>query len=390
MRLINSRKFRSVFATAAFIFLSSAAAGVVPAQSSDVNYPAPVFSKVVEGRIAPRDVGDPRRTRHFYTFRGTEGDLTITLDTSELVGDVDVFTATTLRPLLKFTLLGDAAHLTKSFYIRSEETFVLRVEARAVGDAEGSYRIQFGGSFEPAPADLANASPPAEPTVSGRESRGGNVRRVTSTGARIAEPKPEPTPAEEATREPEAKPSPTPAEAAPERRQPTPPRRTAGTRAATGRARAGTARTRPAAKPPAPETSETKPAAETTTPAEPKTETKAEASTEPATPAASTSRTATPPRRRGTRAPARAARGESARTGEPSAAQPSSSGPPAGEPPAPSQRLVIVTKDGQMIERDMNSVRRVTVEGNLLIVITKDGKIIRQPMTNVERMAIEP
>ena len=43
-----------------------------------------------------------------------------------------------------------------------------------------------------------------------------------------------------------------------------------------------------------------------------------------------------------------------------------------------------------MIVRDMDTVRRVTVENNQLVVITKDGKIIRQPMANVVRMSIEP
>ena len=70
MRLINSRQLRRVFAAAAFLLLSNAAAGVVSAQSTDANYPAPVFSKEVEGRIAPRDVGDPRRT----TARFRQGD----------------------------------------------------------------------------------------------------------------------------------------------------------------------------------------------------------------------------------------------------------------------------------------------------------------------------
>lgn len=390
MRRTNRRQLRAVFFAAAFVFLSGATASGVRAQSSDVNYPAPVFSKEVTGHIAPRDVGDPRRTRHFYTFRGTEGDLTITLDSAELIGDVDVFTATTLRPLLKFTLLGDTTHLTKSFYVRSEETLVLRVEARAAGDAEGSYRIQFGGSFEPAPADLANAPEPVEPTLKETGARDRNVRRVTSTGARVAEPTPEPTPAEEAAKEPEAKPTPAPAEAAPVRRAP--PRRATGTRAATGRARSGPARTRTAAKPPATETSDANSASETSAPAESKAETNAETKTETnaesATPAATPKATPATPRR-GTRAPRRAARGESARAGESGAAQPSPGTQPAA-PPALSQRLVIVTKDGGLIERDMSTVRRVTVEGNLLIVITKDGKIIRQPMSNVERMSIEP
>ena len=388
MRRINSRQLRALFAAAASVLLT-AAAGAVSAQSSDPNYPAPVFSKEVAGRIAPRDVGDPRRTRHFYTFRGTEGDLTVTLDSAQLVGDVDVFTATTLRPLLKFTLLGDAAHLTKSFYIRSEETLVLRVEARAAGDVEGSYRIEFGGSFEPAPAELANAPQPVEPTVSGGESRAKGVRRVTSTGARIEEPKPEPTPAEEA-RGAEATPTPTPAETAAESKPPAAPRRAGGTRAARGRPRAGTPRPRPAAKAPpaetpAAETANTKPPEEASTPAETKPETKAEANTESEAPAATTTRRAPASRRRGARAPRRAARSESAGTAESSpAAQ-----PPAAAPPAPTQRLVIVTKDGETLERDMSTVRRVTVEGNQLIVVTKDGKIIRQPMTNVLRMSIE-
>ena len=385
MRRINSRQLRALFAAAAFVLLTAAAVDV-SAQSSDPNYPAPVFSKEDAGHIAPRDVGDPRRTRHFYTFRGTEGDLTITLDSAQLVGDVDVFTATTLRPLLKFTLLGDAAHLTKSFYIRSEETLVLRVEARATGDVEGSYRIQFGGSFEPAPAELANAPQPVEPTVSGGEAREKGVRRVTSTGARIEEPKPEPTPAEEA-RGAEATPTPTPGETAAESKPPAAPRRAGGTRAARGRPRAGTPRPRPAAKAPpaetpATETSNTKPPEEANPPAETKTETNTGAEA----PAAATAKRAPASRRRGARAPRRAARSESAGTAESSpAAQ-----PPAAAPPAPTQRLVIVTKDGETLERDMSTVRRVTVEGNQLIVVTKDGKIIRQPMTNVLRMSIEP
>lgn len=391
MRRINSRQLRRLFVTAAFVFLSGALAPSAPAQSTDANYPSPVFSKEINGRIAPRDVGDPRRTRHFYTFRGTEGDLTITLDSTELVGDVDVFTATTLRPLLKFTLLGDSSHLTKSFYIRSGETLVLRVEARAAGDVDGSYHIQFGGSFEPAPAELAGVPQPVEPTVKGDDTRDPNVRRVTSTGARVAEPTPSPTPAEEAAKEPEATPSPTPAEAAPEPARPAPPRRAAGTRAATGRARAGTARTRPAPKPPAAGTSETKAAAETSTPPPANAATNTEASNESATPAKTTP--ATP--RRGARAPRRAARGESARAGETGATQPAPGSAtaqptPGTQPAEPSQRLVIVTKDGEMIQRDMSTVRRVTVEGNQLIVVMKGGQVIRQPMTNIERMSIEP
>ena len=140
--LQNFRRNRTALAALLPLLLLVAAAR---AQSGDVSYPTPVFSGEVSGRIAPRDLGDSRRTRHFYTFRGTEGDLVVSLETSQLIGDVDVYTATTLRPLVKFTLFGDPARLSKSFYLRKDETLVLRVEARAVGDAEGTYTIRFGG-----------------------------------------------------------------------------------------------------------------------------------------------------------------------------------------------------------------------------------------------------
>ncbi|HEX3561053.1 MAG TPA: hypothetical protein VHU19_17800 [Pyrinomonadaceae bacterium] len=384
MRPNISRQLRAVFIAAAFIFLSAAAVRVAPAQSNDPSYPAAVFTNDISGRIAPRDVGDARPTRHFYTFRGTEGDLTITFDSTELTGDVDVFTATTLRPLLKFTLLGDTAHLTKSFYVRSEETLVLRVEARAVGDVEGSYRIQFGGSFEPAPAGLSNAQQPVEPTVSSTASRGRNVRRVTSTGARIEEPKPAPTPAD-VSKESEVKPSPTPADNAAESKASATPRSTGRARASASRARAGTPRPRPATKAPATSTADTKPATEAGQPVEAKSETKTESETSPAPPA----KTTAAPRRRAARAP-RSTAGSASAGESGSTTQPAPGATPAPTQPAPTQRLVIVTRDGEMIERDMSTVRRVTVEGNQIVVVTKDGKIIRQPLTNVQRMSIEP
>src|SRR5688500_431399 len=140
--LQNSRPTRRTFRQALALLLLLLASGAhARAQSGDANFPTPVFGAEVSGRIVPRDVGDPRRTRHFYTFRGTEGDLSVQLEASQLLGDVDVFTATSFRPLLKFTLFGDPARLSKSFYLRKEETLVLRVEARAVGDAEGAYTI---------------------------------------------------------------------------------------------------------------------------------------------------------------------------------------------------------------------------------------------------------
>jgi hypothetical protein len=351
------------------------------AQSSDPGYPAPVFSNEISGRIAPRDLGDARRTRHFYIFRGTEGDVLVTLEGSELVGDLDVFTATTQRPLIKITLLGDPARVTKSFYVRKEETLILRVEARASGDLEGSYRVTFGGSFAPAPTDLATAPPtPATPALSA-EPRGRNTRRVTSTGARIAEPTPVAPPAEEA-KEKEAAPAEADGTEKTATRKVAPaPRRGRSTRPRPGRTRAETAKPQPTNDAAKAETAETKSSDDSSQPvganadAEKKTDSEAPAAKKPA------------PRRRGARNSNRNTRSESAAGVEPSASQPEAASQPA---PAPTQRLVIVTKDGETLERDMSTVRRVTVENNQLVVITKDGKVSRQPMANVLRMSIEP
>jgi hypothetical protein len=362
-----SRKF--ALAVAAFV-LTLAAAESLCAQSSGANFPTPVFTSELSGRIAPRDVGDPRRTRHFYTFRGTEGDLVVNLETNELIGDVDVFIAAGFRPLIKFTLFGDPARLSKSFYLRKEETLVLRVEARAVGDVEGTYRITFGGSFLTAPPELANQTTTEAPTVSSNDSRDRSTRRVTSTGARIEEPRVEPTPAEEeATVEPTPAPTPTP-------------ERATGRRSTTSRrgrnTRPAPPRSRPSETAAQPESTEAKPAEDTTSATTP-----AEKPTPAPTPT---------PRRRNTRNTRRGSTRESAETrrAEPSAQPPADAQPEPAPAPAPSQRLIIVTKDGETLERDMSGVRRVTVENNQVVIVGRDGKVTRRPLASILKMSIEP
>jgi hypothetical protein len=370
MLRLKQRQLKPVLLAAALLLLALSAAVPARAQSADVNFPTPLFSTEVTGRIPVRDVGDARRTRHFYTFRGTEGDVTVTLEASELIGDVDVFTANTLRPLIKFTLFGDATRATKSFYVRSEETLVLRVEARANGDAEGTYRLTFGGSFAPAPASLADAQEPKTPTLAERP-RDRNTRRVTSTGARIEEPTPTPTPAEEArASEPEPTPTPTPAARSNTTRR--------GARSSRNNGRARGATPAPTPKPSTTETAETKPP-ETPT-SETPTDAEKPAAATPARPA---------PRRRNTRGSRGRTSGESASTDRRAPdAQPSNNAEPA--PAAATGRLVIITLDGQIIERPMNTVRSVAVENGQLVVTTLDGKTIRRQMSNVLRMSIEP
>src|SRR5918992_6142576 len=142
------------------------------AQSLDVGAPTPVRSNTVNGKIAARDLGDSRLTDHYYRFTGTPGDLLITVQSTNLNGDLDVFTAVTLRPLLKLNLYAEStAPVTKGIYLRKREDLILRIEARSPNDEPGTYQLYFGGSLEPLPCgpDVAGAETPepekTEPAV---------------------------------------------------------------------------------------------------------------------------------------------------------------------------------------------------------------------------------
>src|SRR5215813_8529139 len=114
-------------------------AASLSAQSLDPNTPAPVRSNTVDARIAARDLGDSRMTDHYFAFNGTPGDLLITVQSQNLNGDIDVFTAGTLRPLLKLTLYAESsAPITKGIYLRKREELILRVEARCSKDDSGN------------------------------------------------------------------------------------------------------------------------------------------------------------------------------------------------------------------------------------------------------------
>ena len=320
-----------------YVFALLFALGIsVRAQSTDPNAPWPVRSANVTARIAARDLGDARLTDHYYAFTGTPGDLLITIQSNNLNGDIDVFTAGTLRPMFKISLYAEiSTPITKGIYLRRREDLILRVEARSPNDDEGIYRLTFGGSFQPMPGgpDLAEtetpSTSPSETSASGRK-----TKRVSSSGARIEEPAPpvtevastptpEPTP--EATPEPKPVETPTPVEKPAEEKpdKPAPVRNT---------------RTR-------------RPAGRRSTPA-------------------------TTPRTRDTAA---------SETPQPK--------PPPVEPepePEVGPRLVIETNDGTLINRSMSTVKRVTVENGQVVVTGKDGKIQRVLLINVVRMSIAP
>jgi hypothetical protein len=323
--LNHQHRFAALLCALIFVSLSSAYA---LAQSTDAEFPTPVRSNEISGIIAPRDLGDPRLTRYFYSFTGTPGDLNVMVESRNLEGDIDVFTAGTLRPLAKVSVYatGGVSGGTKTIYLRTRESLVLRIEARPPNDNDGSFRVRFDGGFEPIGSDVPDPEP-IIPTVSSTA----KGRRVTATGARIEEPEPQPTPTESKTETP-------------------------GTETATP--------------------------TETTAPTETPTTT-AEA-TKPAPTKSRPTRIRRPVTARNTRPrPTTARRKPETPTETATTTQPT-------EPAAAGPRLIIETRDGMKVERYMTTVRRVTVENGQLIVITKDGHIEREPMTNVLRMVIEP
>lgn len=344
------------------MFLFCSAAGVSQAQSIDISSPSPIRTNEVVGAIAARDLGDARLTNHFYAFTGTPGDVLITVKSNNLNGDIDLFTAGGLRPLMKFSLHAESSSpATRTIYLRKREALILRVEARSPNDDEGIYHIQIGGSFEPIAAEALSAdaqNPAAESTVPAVASRGKNTRRVSSVGARIPEPAPIP---EEVAAAPT--PEPTPEDLAVPTATPEPPVETAAAapapsptpRRARGRGPGG--RRRPASQPAkkdAPAVAETA-----------NEENVAEVSKSEDSPA--------PVGRRVGR------RGRLNRSTEEAPAPEPQTGP----------RLVIEMHDGTRIERFMSTIKRVTVENNQIVVVKKDGRIERTRMFEVLRMAIE-
>lgn len=339
--LQQARRIVSLCGALAMLFLLGISAA---AQSTDMEFPTPVRASEISGTIAPRDIGDARLTRYFFSLTGMPGDFIVTVESRNLNGDVDLFTAGTLRPLAKLSMYGgdSATSTTKSIYFKRQEALILRVEARSPNDSEGSFRVRFEGSFAPFMGEAREPEPilPATPQAS---AAGGKTRRVTATGARIDEPVVEPV---EKASEPDTTPGATnetaTTEKATETAQPAateaePAPRTTGRRPTrVRRPRTPRASTRTARNRPAPTTVESQPSAQPEQPAD-------------------TATTAAP---------------------EPAA--------PAGP------RLIIETKDGVRVERYMTNVRRVTVDNGQIVVVLKNGKTERQPMVNVLKMSIEP
>lgn len=309
-------------------------------QSSDQSLPTPVLGNEINGRIAPLDLGDPRSTRHYYAFEGNPGDLLITVESKNLNGDIDVFTAITFRPLMKTTLYASSQSgaITKGLYLRSRQIFVLRIEARSPNDDPGTYHIRFGGTFAP----FSGGIPVAETTAPQEEpsNKSGDSNRLSSVGATLPKPVVEtPAPAETKVAETEK-----PAEDTTAKKT-TPGTTTKPVRPANRNSRSRPRPARP--KPTKPEPAKTEPAKT----AETKTETKAPKEADAEKPEVK---------------------------------------PATQEVPVAGPHLIIESKDGTKIDRPMATVRRVVVEGGMIVIVLKTGRVERVPLASVNRMAIEP
>ena len=370
-------QWRRTLSGAALLSVLLALAGGASGQSNNADAPTPVFAGEIAGRIAPLDLGDPRLTRHFYAFRAQPGDLEITVESENLEGDIDLFTAT-MRPLTKVTLYaGLNSRVTKTVFFRSADSLILRVQGRTPNDADGSYRIHLGGTFLAAlPSAASDASPEsaeARPSPSPRAPQPG-VRRVNSVGARIEEPRTEAAAAPELT--------------PPTSTEPTAPAPVRTPRGASARNRTSTNRRGAAGRAPSPAA---RPAAE-------RAETTGGERASAEVPAAGSERTATTARtnRGRTRAPRPTSRATESRDGGAAPNAPRTSAPSRAEPaPAaglelPGARLVLELADGERVVREMSEVRRVTVERGMIVIVRKSGEIERRPMASVLRMSIEP
>lgn len=319
------------------------------AQSQDLGFPTAVSTNEISGRITARDIGDARLTRHYYILAGTPGDFVFSVTSNNLNGDVDIFTAGSLRPMGKISIYAGSqpTSATKTIFLRQRESLVLRVEARSPNDNEGTYSVRFAGTFEPV---MSAPTPPEEsvtPTLSERTDR--SVRRVTSSGARIDEPEPEPTPSTTET--------------------------TASANTET--------------------TSSETTAATTAQPSSTTTEASAPAETAATKPEpVRTARTARRPRgrRNSTRAATTRPQPSPGETSTESSSTTSSSGSSSSSTPATlNPRLIIETRDGMRQERFMSTVRSVTVQNGQIVIVSSNGaRTERISLASILKMSIEP
>ena len=313
--------------TVAFFLVTIASS--VGAQSTDIDFPTPLTMSVVSGIVKARAIGDARETTYYFAFEGDQGDVFVNVSTKNFAGSIDVFSADTVRTFTRIPIFADSsvAETGRIIYLRKREKLLLRVQGRTPDDNPATFQVKFAGSFVAISNPREDAT--AVPKISNDSAallRGAPITRS------VEEPIPSPPLIEDVVVSEKKE-----AEATPESNKPEPPAATTASPGNTRRRRR----------------TGTKPSVVVTNPVRAQTETARRA------------------------APRRLPR---ART------------TPAREPnpdPLANVRLLIVFKNGEVLERPLPEVLRFTVDKGVLVVIGKDGTIRRYPMIDVAKVTIE-
>jgi hypothetical protein len=342
-----------------FLILFALFAAPVFAQSTNENFPTPLLQNEITGLITARDIGDSRLTRHFYTFFADNGDVNLAIETENFDGDVDLFEAVTLRPLVKITITADTqpSKTSRVVYFRKRAQVVLRIEGRSLTGDAASYRLAFSGSFAAA-SDLPQSPTDVEPKVA-QKSNPDAVARVNSAGAIIEVLEPSKPVSEPATvKTTGGKSSPI------ARGGPRIPRRTVA------KPKPVVKTDEPTAVNPIETTAENPPA---------KTD-KSVAARKP------TVRTSKP---KGTTTTARATNSGRASSAKKPVRKVDDASASSQPDPLANVQLIILLKNGERVERVMSDVFNVSVDKGQITVVTKAGKIERYNLLEVQKMTIE-
>lgn len=309
----------------------------VNAQSTNSEYPTPITSNEISGIIRARDIGDARLTSYYYVFNGSQGDVFINVETTNLNGDIDVFAAEGLRPLSKIALYADSSQREtgRIIYLRQPLKLILRVEGRTPDDNPATFRIKFAGSFA-AYQGGAETNEPEMPKVQSEEQ--GSVK-VNSVGTIIEEKK------EKATTEKEKAADIEQPDKEPDSAKENPPK------AAAADETAG--------------------------------EKKNESDNEKISKTESSARKIKPTVNKNKRT----VRRKTAKTGTAEPTDEAKTSPPANS--LENVRLIVLMKNGDKFEYPMTEVFRFSLNNNILTIILKNGKIERRSIFDIQKFSVE-
>ena len=338
---------------------------VVNGQSTNVDYPTPVTTNSISGRIKARDIGDSRLTVHYYVFEGKQGDIFLKIEAANLNGDIDIFYADNLRPLTKISLYAESAPVQtgREIYLRKSERLILKVEGRTPNDDPATYSIKFEGSFQSVAANSVPKAPVIPQKTSENENENESGVKVNSVGTIIeTAPKPTPTPKETVARNTSRR----------NTNATTPqPVTTIKPKTTTSKTAKKTDTIDENDEPKKPEVIVSENLPKTTETVKKETAAKPSSKSQPAKRTTTTTKKTTTAKK------------------EPVPAKPKPN--PAAElaKALENVRLVVEFKDGGKIERPMNDVLRFGVDKGILTIINKDGSIGRYSILDVVKITVE-